>query len=107
MEVIIRPDSAQATRLAAQLLAQRLRAKPDLVLGLATGRTMECLYSELVEQHREHGLDFSRCHSFNLDEYREIDSLETQLLNKLSKDFKNIQVISLNKLIKDINRLWN
>ncbi len=69
MEVIIRKDLEQAANLAARLVARELRAKPSLVLGLATGRTMERLYAELVRMHREEGLDFSLCRTFNLDEY--------------------------------------
>lgn len=72
MEIIIRPDAGAAVRLAAQIVSDRLRAKPALVLGLATGRTMEPLYAELVRMHREEGLDFGRCTSFNLDEYAAI-----------------------------------
>jgi glucosamine-6-phosphate deaminase len=51
--------------LAARLIAARVRAKPDLVLGLATGRTMERVYDLLAAMQ----LDFSGCRSFNLDEY--------------------------------------
>jgi glucosamine-6-phosphate deaminase len=69
MEVIIRPDAEQAANLAALLIAARLRAKPDLVLGLATGRTMERVYDRLVVAHSSEGLDFSRSRTFNLDEY--------------------------------------
>ncbi|MDR3669515.1 MAG: glucosamine-6-phosphate deaminase [Holophaga sp.] len=69
MEVIILPDPQQAALLAARIIAKELRAKPDLVLGLATGRTMERVYAGLVALHREEGLDFSRCSTFNLDEY--------------------------------------
>jgi glucosamine-6-phosphate deaminase len=69
MEVIVRPDADRAAMLAARLIAARLRAKPDLVLGLATGRTMERVYARLVEMHQRSGLDFSRARSFNLDEY--------------------------------------
>ncbi|MBV8915369.1 MAG: glucosamine-6-phosphate deaminase [Acetobacteraceae bacterium] len=65
MEVIVRPDPAAAADLAARLMADRVRAKPDLVLGLATGRTMERVYERLAAMP----LDFSRCRSFNLDEY--------------------------------------
>lgn len=65
MEVIVRPDADAAAALAAQLVAARLRAKPSLVLGLATGRTMERVYDRLVTM----GLDFSACCTFNLDEY--------------------------------------
>jgi glucosamine-6-phosphate deaminase len=69
MEVIIRPDAASACRLTARLIADALRANPQLVLGLATGRTMERLYAMLVDMHREEHLDFSRAQTFNLDEY--------------------------------------
>ncbi len=69
MEVIIRPDAESAARLTARLIARAVRQKPDLVLGLATGRTMERVYALLVDMHRADGLDFSRCRTFNLDEY--------------------------------------
>jgi glucosamine-6-phosphate deaminase len=69
VEVVIRPDAEQAAQLAARLIAKRLRDKPDLVLGLATGRTMERVYARLVDMHRGEGLDFRRCRTFNLDEY--------------------------------------
>lgn len=69
MEVIIRPDAEAAATLAARFIARELRANPHLVLGLATGRTMEAVYRKLVRMHREEALDFSLCRTFNLDEY--------------------------------------
>jgi glucosamine-6-phosphate deaminase len=69
MEVIIQRDRVAATVLVAQVVARELRRKPTLVLGLATGRTMETLYAELVRMHVEDELDFSLCRTFNLDEY--------------------------------------
>jgi len=69
MEVIIRPDAQSACRLTAQLIATAIRQNPRLVLGLATGRTMENLYEMLAGMHREDGLDFAGVQSFNLDEY--------------------------------------
>ena len=69
MEVIIRPDIESAVNLTARLIADSMRAKPDITLGLATGRTMEALYAELSRMHREEGLDFSLAKTFNLDEY--------------------------------------
>jgi len=69
MEVIIRPDAEAACRLAAQLLARQVRERPDSVLGLATGRTMEMLYRQLAVIHRDQNLDFSLVRTFNLDEY--------------------------------------
>jgi len=69
MEVIIRSGPEEAAELTARLIAAKVRAKPDLVLGLATGRTMERVYDRLVAMHQSAGLDFSQCRTFNLDEY--------------------------------------
>lgn len=69
MEVIIRPTDNDAAQLTADLIGHALEARPDLVLGLATGRTMEGLYARLVRKHAEDGLDFSKATTFNLDEY--------------------------------------
>ncbi len=65
MEVVVRPDADAAAMLTARLIAARVNAKPDLVLGLATGRTMEAVYQRLATLN----VDISRCRSFNLDEY--------------------------------------
>lgn len=68
MEIIIQPTALAAATLAARLIATRLTNKPNLVLGCATGRTVESIYQRLVALHHE-GLDFSGCRTFNLDEY--------------------------------------
>jgi glucosamine-6-phosphate deaminase len=69
VEVIIRPDENAAAVLVAQMVAREIRANPSIVLGLATGRTMEAVYAVLVQMHEKEGLDFSLCRTFNLDEY--------------------------------------
>ncbi|MGO8677496.1 MAG: glucosamine-6-phosphate deaminase [Limisphaerales bacterium] len=69
MEVIIQPTKEAAAHLVARIIARELRANPHLTLGLATGKTMECVYRDLVRMHQEEGLDFSLCSTFNLDEY--------------------------------------
>jgi glucosamine-6-phosphate deaminase len=69
MEVIIRTNPDAVAELTCRLIAAQVRAKPELVLGLATGRTMERVYNRLAAKHQNEGLDFSRCRSFNLDEY--------------------------------------
>jgi glucosamine-6-phosphate deaminase len=95
LEVIIRPDAERAATLAARLIAARLRAKPDLVLGLATGRTMERVYTRLVELHRNDGLDFARCRTFNLDEYIGLSGDDEHsfrhTMNRLLFDHVNIE----------------
>lgn len=69
MKVFLCPSRAAVSHITAQLLAQQVRNKPDSVLGLATGRTMEAVYAHLVQYHQQEGLDFSGCTTFNLDEY--------------------------------------
>jgi glucosamine-6-phosphate deaminase len=69
MEIIVKPNAELAAQSASDLVAEALGARPDLVLGLATGCTMEPVYDQLARRHREHGLDFSQCRTFNLDEY--------------------------------------
>jgi glucosamine-6-phosphate deaminase len=69
MEVLIQPDAAAAADLTARIIAAELRDKPRLTLGLATGRTMEAVYDRLSRLHSADDLDFSRCRTFNLDEY--------------------------------------
>jgi len=69
MEVIIQSNQETAAALVARVVARELRANPHLVLGLATGKTMERVYQHLVRLHQDHHLDFSLCTTFNLDEY--------------------------------------
>jgi glucosamine-6-phosphate deaminase len=54
---------------AAEIVAARLRAKPDAVLLLPTGTTPVGMYRRLAELHAEEGLSFARATFFNLDEY--------------------------------------
>jgi len=69
MLVILKRDSEDISRQAAQLVATAVRKKPELVLGLATGGTMVGVYEHLVQLHKEGTIDFSRVVTFNLDEY--------------------------------------
>ncbi|NVN13156.1 glucosamine-6-phosphate deaminase, partial [Nguyenibacter vanlangensis] len=69
MKIMVRADDGQVASVAARLIAEQVKARPASVLGLATGRTMERVYAELVAIARAEAIDFSRCRSFNLDEY--------------------------------------
>jgi glucosamine-6-phosphate deaminase len=73
MEIIILPTAAEASEVAARLIARQVREKPSSVLGLATGSTPCKLYQLLARMHREDGLDFSKATTFNLDEYVNLD----------------------------------
>lgn len=63
------PDPSSIADYVSNTLVERIRSKPDVVLGLATGATMEPVYSRFVEKVRQQRVDVSRLTSFNLDEY--------------------------------------
>ena len=63
------PDPASIADYVSNLLIDKIKSKPDAVLGLATGGTMEPVYARFVEQVRHQQVDVSRLTSFNLDEY--------------------------------------
>jgi glucosamine-6-phosphate deaminase len=69
VKVLIFHDAAAAIARAGDIVARALRARPDMVLGLATGGTMLPLYDDLVARHETDGLSFARATTFNLDEY--------------------------------------
>ena len=69
MEVIIQKNAEAASQLVANLVLKKINANPASVLGLATGRTMERVYSILVEAYKRKEVSFSNVTSFNLDEY--------------------------------------
>lgn len=50
-------------------IADTIKAKPNAVIGLATGSTPEPVYAKLVDAYRRGELDFSKVTTVNLDEY--------------------------------------
>src|SRR6266568_3453093 len=69
MEVVVAKTPADMASAAAREVANVLNAKPNAVLGMATGSTPLGLYQELVRLHKKGELDFSHVTTFNLDEY--------------------------------------
>ena len=54
---------------AAEIVAGKVREKPEAVFLLPTGTTPLGMYRRLVEMHHREGLSFARATFFNLDEY--------------------------------------
>src|SRR5690349_19374963 len=69
MFVILTKGYAELSRQSAGIVAEAIRKRPDLRLGLATGTTPLGMYRQLARMHLEENLDFSRVVTFNLDEY--------------------------------------
>jgi len=69
MELIIVKSKDEMGSMAGKIFAEAISAKPDIVLGLATGSTPLPLYQELIRMCKNGTLDFSDVTSVNLDEY--------------------------------------
>ncbi len=65
MKVIVLKSKKQVSVEAVKIVSNLVKKKPDVVLGLATGKTMLPFYKILTKQN----LDFSKIKTFNLDEY--------------------------------------
>ena len=73
IKVIITKDFAHMSRLAADLVVDKLRGilkdKKEAVLGLATGNSPTGMYKHLAQAANDGKFDSGRIRSFNLDEY--------------------------------------
>lgn len=63
-------DYEAMSKKAAVIIAAQVVAKPDCVLGLATGSTPIGAYKKLVEWYESGDLDFAEVTTVNLDEYK-------------------------------------
>jgi glucosamine-6-phosphate deaminase len=109
MEVIIRDTREEAVSLTAAVIGKALSEKPNLTLGLATGRTMESVYQLLVRLYEDDGLDFSLARTFNLDEYVGLPPedpnsyrhyMRKHLFDRVNIDLRNAHV--LNGMAEDL-----
>lgn len=70
MEVVPLATAADVAALAADTIEALVRARPDAVLGLATGSTPLPIYQELIRHHRSGtGPSYDGVRCFTLDEY--------------------------------------
>jgi glucosamine-6-phosphate deaminase len=101
MEVLIREDYNEISRVAADMVAHTMNSKPDAVLGLATGSTPLGLYKELARMHREQSLDFAHLTTFNLDEYVGLSQDHPQSYHYFMKEnlFQHINIPAQNNYI--------
>jgi glucosamine-6-phosphate deaminase len=67
--ITIAPDYAQLCERVAERISALVQAKPDAVLGLATGSTPLGVYQQLVQRFQNGEINFSEVTCFNLDEY--------------------------------------
>ncbi len=101
MRVIIADTYEEGAKKAADIIEKLVRENPTCTLGLATGSSPVGMYKELARRCKEEGLDFSKVHSVNLDEYVGLEPTHDQsyrffmddnLFNHINIDKKNTYV---------------
>ncbi len=110
MEIVICKTAAEASRKAADRVVKCIKAKPNCVLGLATGSTPLQMYAALADDVKAGKVSFKSVKSWNLDEYCglaatheqsyryfmnvnffdkiDIDKANTHVLNGLATDWR-------------------
>ena len=78
MKFIKAKDYEELSSLAADIIADVIKSKPNPVLGLATGSSPVGTYKRLIEDNKSGKLDFSKVTSVNLDEYVGLDGTNDQ-----------------------------
>jgi glucosamine-6-phosphate deaminase len=73
MNVRVFETADQTARAVADRITGAIRTKPDVVLGLPTGKSPIKTYAELRRMHDAGAVDFSRVRTFNLDEFAGVD----------------------------------
>lgn len=69
MEVRIFNNADEIALACADIFTELLTAKPDCVLGLATGASPVKTYNELIKRYKDGTISFAKVKTFNLDEY--------------------------------------
>ncbi|MEK6819213.1 MAG: glucosamine-6-phosphate deaminase [Nanoarchaeota archaeon] len=110
MKTILVKDKKEASKIAAEIICKEINKKRDLVLGLATGKTMIPVYKEITKLSKRQKIDFREVKTFNLDEYlglneKDKESFKTfmnkNLFGKINIQEKNINFLDgKNKGIK-------
>lgn len=98
MKIIIENDYTSLSQKAAEEISAAIKARPDLVLGLASGKTPVGLYEILSQKCQKGEINFSKVSTFNLDElviapddpksYRSY--MQKKLFSKININPKNI-----------------
>jgi len=103
MNLIVMKDYKEMSRQAALLIAASIALKPNLVLGLPTGKTPLLMYKELVIIYQNGFVDFTNVTTFNLDEYAGIGRDDRNSFYRYMQDnlFRHININNKNIHIPD------
>ena len=105
MEIRIFKTAEEIGIEAAKIFTDAVKAKPDCVLGLATGASPVPTYKNIIKNHNETGLSFADVKTYNLDEYCDLPKndknsyytfMHEQLFNGLDIKEENVHFLDGN-----------
>lgn len=101
MRVIVCENYEAVSKTGADIMEKVVRENPTCTLGLATGSSPVGMYQELARRCKEEGLDFSRIHSVNLDEYVGLEPTHDQSYRYFMNDnlFDHINIDKANTYV--------
>jgi len=106
VEIIILPSYDQVSREISNRIISAVHKKPDLVLGLATGKTMLGIYQKIVQDYKKGRVDLRKVKTFNLDEYIGFDSSDSVTFHSyMNKNFFSQVNIPPETLMRPVTNL--
>lgn len=103
MRVIVTENFDQTCEIAAGIIAEVIRIKPDARLGLATGSTAQGVYPYLIRAYSTGKTDFSSVDTVNLDEYVGLAADHPQSYRRFMDDnlFNHINIKRENTVVAE------
>lgn len=86
MNVLVYDNEEQIGIAAGNYICSQVIAKPNAVLGLATGSTPLKTYAEMIKLYESGAVDFSKVSTFNLDEYCKLDVKDVNSYHRFMHD---------------------
>ena len=119
MQVIKVKNYEELSKVAADIIADLIKAKPDCTLGLATGSSPIGLYQNLIKMYEKGEISFKDVKTYNLDEYCQLPKshpesyysfMHRNLFYHVDIKEENVHIPNsegndLNKLCNDYNEL--
>lgn len=101
MKVIVCENYEAVSKAGADIVEKVVRDNPECTIGLATGSSPVGMYKELSRRCHEEGLDFSKVHSVNLDEYVGLEPTHDQSYRYFMDDnlFNHINIDKANTYV--------
>lgn len=110
MKIIAVNDYTELSEIASKIIIDRVKSKPDSVLGLATGSTPEKTYELLIKDHELNATTYHNVQTVNLDEYvglsnNHLQSYHYYMFHKLFKhlDLKMENIYIPDGMASDLN----